>query len=115
MENRWPAVAPQLHQAIAQYRQTGYVASYGDWHPDVNAIAVPLVMPDGEIYSLNCGGPAFKLPPETLAGEVAPRLMACVRAIMAEPGATLPPQSSRSIGRAPWRERVLKDGEYSGE
>lgn len=90
MENRWPAVAPQLRQAIAQYRQAGYVASYGDWHPDVNAIAVPLVMPDGEIYSLNCGGPAFKLPPETLAGAVAPRLLACVQAIMADTGATLP-------------------------
>ncbi|GAB1575739.1 IclR family transcriptional regulator [Bordetella petrii] len=90
MENRWPAVAPQLEQAIAQYRETGYVASHGEWHPDVNAIAAPLVMPDGEIYSVNCGGPAFKLPAETLASEVAPRLLACVRAIVADTGATLP-------------------------
>ncbi|MBV7484835.1 IclR family transcriptional regulator [Bordetella sp. BOR01] len=90
LAGRWAAIAPQLHQALAQYRQTGYVASHGEWHPDVNAIAAPLVMPDGEIYSLNCGGPAFKLPPETLAGEVAPRLLACVRGIMADTGATRP-------------------------
>lgn len=90
MDDRWPVLAAPLQQALAQYQETGYVASFGEWHPDVNAIATPLLMPDGEVYALNCGGPAFKLPPDTLSNDVAPRLLACARAIMADTGATLP-------------------------
>lgn len=87
---QWPAMALALQQAITQYQALGYVSSLGDWHEDVNAIAVPLVMPNGEIYSVNCGGPAFKLGPEILAREVAPSLLRCVRAIQEATGATLP-------------------------
>ena len=90
MEHQWPVLAPQLEQALAQYRSVGYVASHGEWHPDVNAIAAPLVMPYGEIYTLNCGGPAFKLPAEALANEVAPAMLKCVQAIVESTGARLP-------------------------
>ncbi|SAH85197.1 IclR family transcriptional regulator [Bordetella ansorpii] len=82
LDDRWPMLAEPLQQALAQYQEEGYVASFGEWHPDVNAVATPLVMPDGEIYSLNCGGPAFKLPPEVLCHSVAPRLLECARSIM---------------------------------
>lgn len=91
LDDRWPTLATPLQQALAQYQEAGYVASFGEWHPDVNAVATPLVMPDGEIYALNCGGPAFKLPPEVLRKDVAPRLLACARAIMDSVGATPPP------------------------
>jgi len=90
MGDQWPSLAPGLEQALAEYRENGYVASYGEWHPDVNAIAAPVIMPGGDIYALNCGGPAFKLPPDVLRNEVAPRLLACVRAIAADTGATHP-------------------------
>ena len=86
--DRWPEDAANLPPALAHFRTHGYAISMGDWHPDINAIASPLVMPDGEIYALNCGGPAFKLPEAFLRDTVAPELIMCVEAIAAESGAT---------------------------
>ena len=78
-----------LESAIAHFRANGYTISLGQWHPDINAIAIPIVMPDGEIYAMNCGGPAYKLPERVLRETIAPGLIACANAIVAESGAAL--------------------------
>ena len=85
--DRWPDDAARLGPAIAHFMAHGYTISLGEWHPDINAIAMPIVMPDGEIYAINCGGPAFKLPEAFLREMVAPGLKACVNDIAAESGA----------------------------
>lgn len=93
MEGDWPNIAARLDIALAQYRAEGFVTSYGEWHPDVNAIAVPIVMPDGEIYSLNCGGAAFKFTAERLTEDISVRLLACMDAIRCATGGTIPSQA----------------------
>ncbi|MGY2486190.1 hypothetical protein [Cupriavidus sp. CP313] len=97
--SQWPDHAAGLDPAIAHFNTYGYTISLGEWHPDINAIAVPIVMPDGDIYSMNCGGPAFKLPDTFLRETVAPGLMACVETIAAESGASMHALDSQSRRR----------------
>jgi len=67
-------------------RRNGVCCSFGDWLPDVNAIAIAF-QPHGSrtLVSLNCGGPAAHLSREYLLERVRPRLMAVVRALQAPP------------------------------
>ncbi len=89
MQERWPAAAASLSKALDDYSRLGYAVSYGDWHPEVNAIAAPITMPHGDTYVLNCGGPAYKYSPQHLVEKVAPRLLACLNSISQEVGATV--------------------------
>lgn len=91
MQERWPAAAASLAKAQDDYAALGYVSSYGEWHPEVNAIATPIRMPNGETYVLNCGGPAYKYSTQTLVEKVAPRLLMCLKAITDEVGADVSP------------------------
>lgn len=50
-------------QELAQY---GCTTSFGDWNPIINAIATWVHAPDGEMYSISCGGPAHLLSSEFL-------------------------------------------------
>ena len=85
---QWPSLAKRIKDALAEYKEVGYVSSLGEWHADVNAIAAPMIMPGGDVYTVNCGGPAFKLGPAVLAREVAPAFLRCINAIMESTGAT---------------------------
>jgi DNA-binding IclR family transcriptional regulator len=59
-------------RAQAQFDKNGYVLALGTYHPDVNAIAVPIVSADGErIAAINCGGASSSCLPKRLAGPVA--------------------------------------------
>lgn len=69
------AVVRALEQAQKDHEQYGCATSFGEWNPNVNAIAVSL--PLGSRFpamALNCGGPAFQLSPEFLLEKVAPKL-----------------------------------------
>ena len=78
----WPEVRQGIAQAVADYAQSGCCGSFGDWHKDVNAIAVP-INPGIElpILALNAAGPAKMLPREYLLNEVRPRLIEVGREI----------------------------------
>lgn len=66
-----------IESAVAQYRQRGYVSNPSRFHPEVNAIAVPIVVPEsGQILAINCGGPASVADMDRLERGVAPRLVA---------------------------------------
>ena len=55
-----------------------------DWHPDVSAVGVPLIAPDGTgVFAFNCGAPAFQLTRERLESDVGPRLVNLVRNVEA--------------------------------
>jgi DNA-binding IclR family transcriptional regulator len=61
---------------MEEYRTIGCCTSFGDWQPDVHAIAVAFKPSNGsQILSINCGGPAFSLPPEYLLNEVRPKML----------------------------------------
>jgi DNA-binding IclR family transcriptional regulator len=75
-EIKWPSTRDGVMRSLDEYAQLGCCTSFGDWQPDVNAIAVAFRPANGSaILSINCGGPAFNLSPEFLLGEVKPRLL----------------------------------------
>ncbi|MGC8702376.1 MAG: IclR family transcriptional regulator [Thiomonas sp.] len=79
-ELAWPALKRGIDQALDEVRTRGVACSFGDWQPDVNAIAVGFDPGGGmPLMAINCGGPAFLLAPEFLLGEVRPRLLDLVR------------------------------------
>ncbi|MFT3691348.1 IclR family transcriptional regulator [Paenirhodobacter sp.] len=77
----WPSVRRGLERALRDYQDYGYCLSIGDWHKDVNSVAVPLVHEQYGVVAFNCGGPSFQLPQEKLEEDIGPRLIAMVRNI----------------------------------
>lgn len=43
-------------QAVKEYEERGYVTSLSEWREEVNSVGVPLVLPGGHYYAINCGG-----------------------------------------------------------
>lgn len=71
----WPAAKAAITQGQEQFRRQGFVVSLQSWQRDVNAVAVPLVMPNGSgIYSFMCGGPSFLIKQAALENEIGPAL-----------------------------------------
>ncbi|MFT5137892.1 MAG: DNA-binding IclR family transcriptional regulator [Arenicella sp.] len=79
----WPKIKSGVDEAVDAYRERGFCYSFGDWDRDVNGVSVPLVMGQGNIFTFNAGGPAYRLTPEFLKREVAPMLKNMVRNIEA--------------------------------
>ncbi len=78
-EMAWPAIRERVMRSIEESATLGCCTSFGDWQPDVNAIAIAFRPADGTApLSINCGGPAFHLSPAYLLQEVQPRLAALV-------------------------------------
>lgn len=77
LDSRSGALITQgINQAIEDYRELGCTCSFGDWHQEVNGIAVGLNLgPSFPIMSINCGGPSSSLSEEFLLEEVRPRLL----------------------------------------
>ena len=76
-ELAWPPLKSAIDKALEEYRSLGVACSFGDWQPDVNAIAVGIDPGGGmPLMAINCGGPAFQLSPDFLMQEVRPRLVA---------------------------------------
>ncbi|MDY0106547.1 MAG: IclR family transcriptional regulator [Giesbergeria sp.] len=80
----WPEVQADIDKALQDYRTLGVACSFGDWQPNVNAIARAF-QPGGGLppMVINCGGPSFNVSPEFLLGEVRPRLVEMVARIEA--------------------------------
>lgn len=80
----WPDLLAGIEAGAADLGTHGFTLSIGDWQPDVNGVAVPLVMPDGSgIFAFNCGAPAFSISREQLEHDIGPRLRATVNKISA--------------------------------
>ncbi len=82
--DRWPRIRDGIDEAIDEYQTRGFTTSSGDWDPDVNAVGVPLIPPDGSnIMAFNCGGPSFLLTRKRLVSDLGPRLVDLVRNVEA--------------------------------
>ncbi|WP_457472102.1 IclR family transcriptional regulator [Pseudomonas sp. TE21394] len=79
--DNWPALRKGLERAFRDYADYGYCLSIGEWHRDVNSVAVPLVHPQFGLLAFNCGGPSFQLPREKLEDDIGPRLINMVNNI----------------------------------
>lgn len=63
-------------KAVQDYSEHGFCTSFGDWKPEINAIAVPVCALDGSTtYGVNVGGPSFLASPEVLISEYSQRLI----------------------------------------
>ncbi|ONG48797.1 IclR family transcriptional regulator [Pseudoroseomonas deserti] len=69
-----------IGRALAEQAEFGCCCSFGDWQPDVNAIAMGF-QPGGGLPPMvvNCGAPSFLVSPEYLLQEARPRLRAVVQ------------------------------------
>ena len=68
------AIAAAQH-AIGSFAQEGCCFSFQDWHPDVNAVAVPFYDPAEQRWLImSCSGPASSMSAAHFRDEIAPRL-----------------------------------------
>ncbi|SDA85635.1 transcriptional regulator, IclR family [Pseudomonas sp. NFPP33] len=79
--DQWPAIRKGLDRAFRDYTDYGFCLSIGEWHRDVNSVAVPLLHPQFGLLVFNCGGPSFQLSRDKLADDIGPRLINMVNNI----------------------------------
>lgn len=79
----WPKLRLGLEKAFRDYADYGYCLSIGEWHRDVNAVAVPMTHAQHGLLAFNCGGPSFQLSREKLEEDIGPRLVHMVSNIEA--------------------------------
>ncbi|KWW14561.1 IclR family transcriptional regulator [Pseudomonas putida] len=79
--DQWQSIRKGLDRAFRDYTDYGFCLSIGEWHRDVNSVAVPLLHPQYGLLTFNCGGPSFQLPRERLMDDIGPRLINMVNNI----------------------------------
>jgi DNA-binding IclR family transcriptional regulator len=68
----WEENQRYLAETLNQYRENGYVLNLRRYHPDVNALGVPVIAPHGRrVLALNCGGSKSIVTKEKLTGPIA--------------------------------------------
>jgi DNA-binding IclR family transcriptional regulator len=81
-EAAWPGVNSRLERSREEYGQLGVATSFGEWQPDVNAVAVGIRVGNSRgPMAINCGGPAFTLSKPFLLEHVRPRLLELARQV----------------------------------
>lgn len=87
----WPAIKQGIDKSLAMYQELGVSASFGEWQPDVNGIAVGFRPGNGlPPMAINCGAPAFKASSGYLLNDVRPKLIELVHRIEEGLGQTRP-------------------------
>jgi DNA-binding IclR family transcriptional regulator len=75
-KENWPAIKEGMDRALTEFKEKGYCLSIGDWRPESNAIAVPLVPEAGsDIMVFSCSGASFQLRAKELEDDIGPRLL----------------------------------------
>jgi len=74
----WPAVLAGFDQAREEIALRGFCTSIGSWQKEINGVAAPLVLPEGGIYVMNLGGPAYRLSADELVQVQGPKLATTV-------------------------------------
>lgn len=75
-KENWPRIKEGIDRALITYEERGYCLSIGEWRPESNAIAVPLLPRDGtDIMVFSCSGASFQLSAKALEEDIGPRLL----------------------------------------
>ncbi len=78
----WPQLEAGIRQAQSDLAEYGCVTSFGDWRPDVNAIAVPLKMSDSlPLMVVNAAAAAVMISGPAFMAEVRPKLLDTIKRI----------------------------------
>jgi len=82
-KGRWSPIRKGILSSLQEIRAQGYCLNFGNWHPHINAVAVPFrsKQPDAPVLAINCGGPSYVLTAERLRKTIAPRLVEIVRRV----------------------------------
>jgi len=83
-ESQWRKIRQGLKRSFEMLDKKGYCASFGDWRPDVQGVAVPIVTAAGAVLAMNCGGPPTDVSPERLEHEIGPMLATAAARIVAD-------------------------------
>jgi DNA-binding IclR family transcriptional regulator len=68
----WEANRRYIQESVQMYREHGYVLNLRHYHPDVNALGVPIVSPNGRhVIAMNCGGASSVISRQQLEGPIA--------------------------------------------
>jgi DNA-binding IclR family transcriptional regulator len=73
-KSRWRALRVALDRAFESLSGRGFCLALGEWRADVVGVGAPVVMPDGTVLAINCGGPPFEVSADRLEHEIGPRL-----------------------------------------
>jgi DNA-binding IclR family transcriptional regulator len=92
----FPKVERGVELAMRDLDRQGFVTSFGDWRPDVNAIGVPVQSLNRErVFGLICGGPSFTASAEYLSEKIGPRLVKIACDLSAPPESLTPALAAR--------------------
>lgn len=80
----WPRILKGFEQARKDIATRGFCTSIGDWQKEINGAAAPLVLPEGGIYVMNLGGPAYQLTARDIFDVQGPKLAATVAKLRAK-------------------------------
>jgi len=80
--HEWKSMQEKVATAVAECDARGFCALWGEWREGVNSVAAPIhTGKEGELYIVNCAGPAPHLAPDSLESDVGPRLLKIVQSI----------------------------------
>ncbi len=80
--DEWPTWRARIEQAHQQYARQGFVISQRSWGREVNAVGVPLGLPEQQlVVAFHCAGAASQVPLARMRREIGPRLVETVQAI----------------------------------
>jgi DNA-binding IclR family transcriptional regulator len=52
----WPCTLNSIEREMKRFATSGYCFSLGEWKNQAFGVSVPLVLPDGTVVAMNCGG-----------------------------------------------------------
>ncbi len=71
---QWQQHEAGLMRSLRLGEQDGYCMSLGEWHREINSVSIAFRNAEGQILSMNSGGPTYVFPEERLRWDIAPKL-----------------------------------------
>lgn len=85
----WERSCVGIERAMQDLEKHGFCSSAGEWREEIHAVAAPIRLPDGRVYAVNAGGPAYLVPIERLT-EIGAKLRSIADAIERAMGGEVP-------------------------
>jgi DNA-binding IclR family transcriptional regulator len=82
----WTVQSAALRLSLQDMQNRGHCVSLSEFVPEINSAAVPLRSLNGEVLSLNCGGPVHDFTERRLHEQIGPQLLATAQLISKELG-----------------------------